>query len=196
MDLLAYYKAGMSKHEFHNLFSDVVKQGKTTGDDQSEEIAHYTKMNLQRYERWLDHTELQRDTIDTLEQYKKPVYWIVITEAWCGDAAHGIPFIEKMADVTDKIQMHYLLRDENTELIDEYSANGGRSIPKLIAIDDNGQELFNWGPRPEELQNWFIKAKKEEKSFEEMVNFMQKWYNEDQGKQIQKEILDLIGGRS
>ena len=59
--------------------------------------------------------------------------WLIITEGWCGDAAQCIPTIEKIAAESKNIETHYVLRDENLDLIDEYLTNNARSIPKLIA---------------------------------------------------------------
>jgi len=36
--------------------------------------------------------------------------------------------------------------------MDKYLTNGGRVIPKLVAFDKDMNELFQWGPRPEEVK--------------------------------------------
>ncbi len=76
--------------------------------------------------------------------------------------------------------------------MDDFLTNNGRAIPKLIALDESGEVLFDWGPRPEELQNWYLEARKKELSFDEVKIELQKWYNNDKGQKIQMEILDLI----
>ncbi|MEM9997992.1 MAG: thioredoxin family protein, partial [Bacteroidota bacterium] len=40
----------------------------------------------------------------------------------------------------------------HTDLIERYHTNGSHSIPKLVAFDGDGTELFTWGPRPAEAQ--------------------------------------------
>lgn len=192
MELQTYFDKGQKPQDFRSEFNSLVEAGKTSGENQSEDIIHYTKMNLQRYERWQDHAKLDADVAQQLQNLTKPMKWIVITEVWCGDAAHAMPFLEKMAAASDKIEMRYVLRDQNPDLIDAYLTNGGRSIPIVIAFDENNKELFSWGPRPASLQDWFLEAKKEEKSFDEMVGYLQKWYNQDKGKSTQQELLQLI----
>ena len=85
-----------------------------------------------------------------------------------------------------------LLLDENEDLMNQYLTNGGKSIPKLIVYNDKGEELFNWGPRPAELQEIYLQLKKEEKSFDDINLVLQKFYNDDKGKSVQKEICALL----
>ncbi len=40
--------------------------------------------------------------------------------------------------------------------MDRYLTNGSRSIPIVIALDEEFQELGHWGPRPAELQAWVM----------------------------------------
>ena len=61
---------------------------------------------------------------------------LIITESWCGDAAHVIPALNKMAELNPNIDVKLVLRDENLELMDMFLTKGGRAIPKVIMIDD------------------------------------------------------------
>jgi hypothetical protein len=70
--------------------------------------------------------------------------------------------------------------------------NGGKSIPKLIIRNDVGHDKVVWGPRPDALQNIFEQQKAEGKPFEEIKEAIQKWYNEDKGEEIQKELTKLL----
>ncbi|RID84305.1 thioredoxin family protein [Peribacillus asahii] len=77
---------------------------------------------------------------------------IVLTADWCGDAALNVPIIQRMAEVSD-IELRFLIRDENLELMNQYLTNGtSRSIPIFIFIDKEGNEVRVWGPRADEIQ--------------------------------------------
>ncbi|TGB02169.1 thioredoxin family protein [Halobacillus salinus] len=85
---------------------------------------------------------------------KRDLRAIVLTEDWCGDAMLNIPIYLRFAEASH-IQTRFLLRDENLELMDQYLTNGkARSIPKMIFIAPNGEEITNWGPRAPELQEF------------------------------------------
>lgn len=78
---------------------------------------------------------------------------IVLTADWCGDAALCVPVIQRMAEKSN-IELRFLIRDENLELMDQYLTNGtSRSIPIFIFIDAEGQEAAVWGPRSPEVQD-------------------------------------------
>ncbi|KKK34179.1 thioredoxin [Salinicoccus sediminis] len=72
---------------------------------------------------------------------------IVITEDWCGDAMMNTPVLLHLAKKSH-MEVRMLLRDDNLELMDQYLTNGkSRSIPIIIFIDQNGEEVTHWGPR-------------------------------------------------
>ncbi|OYD06751.1 thioredoxin family protein [Paludifilum halophilum] len=77
---------------------------------------------------------------------------IVLTADWCGDAMLCVPILMKIAQAAE-IDLRYLIRDENLELMDRYLTNGkSRSIPIFIFIDRKGEEQAVWGPRAPEVQ--------------------------------------------
>src|SRR4051794_36747683 len=77
---------------------------------------------------------------------------IVLTEDWCGDAMLNIPILRSIAEEAN-IDIRYVLRDQNLELMDQYLTNGtARSIPIFIFIDEKGEEKAVWGPRADEVQ--------------------------------------------
>ena len=77
---------------------------------------------------------------------------IVITADWCGDAMVNLPIFMKLAKEAH-IEASYLMRDENLELMDQYLTNGtARSIPIIIFIDEQGNEVAKWGPRASKIQ--------------------------------------------
>lgn len=77
---------------------------------------------------------------------------IVITEDWCGDAMMNTPVLLRLAQKSH-MEVRMLLRDSNLELMDQYLTNGkSRSIPIIIFIDADGDEVTHWGPRSEFVQ--------------------------------------------
>ncbi|MFJ9497221.1 thioredoxin family protein [Brevibacillus centrosporus] len=78
---------------------------------------------------------------------------IVLTADWCGDAALNVPVVQKIAEQS-QIELRYLIRDENLELMDQYLTNGtSRAIPIFIFIDEAGEMKAVWGPRSPEVQD-------------------------------------------
>lgn len=173
----------------------VVMERRTTGPKQSEELNEYTKLNLHRMQRLNKTVVLSERLKIAVKQIQAPQRWYVLTEAWCGDAAQSIPILAAMAKLNPLIDLQLLLRDENPDLMDMYLTKGGRSIPKLIAVDSEYNEIFTWGPRPEGAQH-LLEIYKENpvKPYKEFSEDIQRWYVKDKTQSIQKELLTLLEG--
>lgn len=185
----------MTYEEYREMINSLLEEGKTTGENQSEQLVEYAKLNNQRMNRIDKKTALIEQAANVLKNIRRPQTWIVLTEGWCGDAAQNVPVIAKMAAASDKITLKLLLRDEHLDIMDAYLTNGGRSIPKLIALDDEAnEELFTWGPRPAPVQEIMVDFKNNPDGRErkEVYQQIHKWYADDKSETMQKEIADLI----
>lgn len=117
---------------------------------------------------------------------------LVIAEDWCGDASNTVPVIAKLADAVPGLELRVILRDANPEVMDRYLTNGSRSIPVVIALDENYRELGHWGPRPTELQAW-VMANRETLPKTELYPKVRKWYAKDRGETTLREVLEAAG---
>jgi hypothetical protein len=175
------------------LLEQLVREGKATGLNQSESYVHYTKLNLHRTQRLNKTVVLNEDLKTAIMDISTPQTWYVITEAWCGDAAQILPVFSYAAALNPVITLQLMLRDENLDLMDQYQTRGGRSIPKLIVVDQDFNELFNWGPRPAAAQEMLYAYKANPvKTYGEFSEDMQRWYIADKTQTLQKELLLLI----
>jgi len=183
----------MTYTQYRELIDQLLAENKTTGDNHSESLVEYTRMNMHRMRRMEKSTRLDDELVQLLLHVETKMIWVVLTEAWCGDAAQNIPAIMKIADASPLIEVKLLLRDEHLDIMDQYLTNGGRSIPKLIALKaDTLEELGTWGPRPEPAQELVLKAKKEEVPFKEMAEQLHGWYGKDRSRTLQQEFKQLI----
>lgn len=152
---------------------------------------HYTKMNDTRMRRWLKTNPITEETKAVLQQIQRSQQWIVITEPWCGDAAHIVPIIYLMSRLNNNITLRIQLRDSGSE-IEKYLTNGTKSIPMLIVRDENNKDLFHWGPRPEKGQELYLALRGRNADFEETKLAIQNYYNDDKSLSTQKEIIALL----
>lgn len=189
----SYIEKGMSYADYRNLSNTLIDEGKVTGSQQSEELTAYGKLNMARMNR-LDKTlALLPECIEILSTINEPQTWLILTESWCGDAAQIVPVLAAMANVNKLITCKILLRDENLPLMDQYLTNGkSRSIPKLIVINNHRKELFNWGPRPNELQIIMTQLQQQETPMEIIKETIHKWYAQNKSVAIQKELMHLL----
>ncbi len=152
----------------------------------------YTKLNFSRMNRWLKTGVVNESLVNLIKNIKAPQTWITITEPWCGDAAHSVPFIHLISELSPLINAEYELRDSPPFRIEKYLSNGSKSIPVLIVKNQHGDDIFTWGSRPAEaelLRNDLISRKTDP---EEIRTALQQWYNKDKGHSLQKELLELL----
>ncbi len=184
-----------SYSEYRNLIDGLLAKNKTTGDNHSEEYLHYSNLNVQRMSRLDRTTKLDQVLVEKIKKVSEKQTWLILTEAWCGDAAQNIPIIQKMAELNQNIEVKLILRDENLEIMDAYLTNGGRSIPKLIAFNsETHEELFTWGPRPQNAQSLYMDFKNNPngRTYADFSIEMQKWYAKDRTKSLQGEFFELL----
>jgi len=185
----------ISFNEYYELVEKLANEGGTTGDDHSQEMIDYTKLNYSRIKRILKTTDAIPELTKTLDCFSDKITWLVIAESWCGDAAQNVPVMQVMAETNPNITVRVILRDENPELMNQYLTNGGKSIPKLICLDENLNELGTWGPRPQFLQDWMKKEKANPTmEMSALKEQFQVWYTKDKGQTLQKEMLQLMKG--
>ena len=149
----------ISYQEYRILVSDLLANGKSTGPNQSEALTNYSLLNDKRMKRLDKTTQISEETKEAFQQIKQKQTWLILTEGWCGDAAQNIPVIYKMAEVNENIDLKIVLRDEHLALMDLFLTNGGRAIPKLIAVDEEQNVLYTWGPRPAEAAKMLAEYK-------------------------------------
>ncbi|WP_431133567.1 thioredoxin family protein [Psychroserpens mesophilus] len=187
-------KTGMSYQNYRLLVNDLVEKGSTTGNEKTEELANYTMLNDRRMKRWDKTIKISETIKNKLSGFKGNMTWLLITESWCGDAAHVVPVIHKMAELSENIDLKLVLRDENEALMDQFLTNGGRAIAKLIMIDNaSGEVIHTFGPRPSEATQLVNDYKaKHGKLTPEFKEDLQVWYNKDKGQNIINDIMSLL----
>lgn len=188
-----FVNEGLTYSKYRDLIDSLLKSNKTTGDDHSEAMLHYSKMNVQRMSR-VDKTGVLNETfIAAIKKLEKSYQLLVISEGWCGDAAQIVPLFEKMVEFApEKFALRFVLRDQNLPLIDAHLTHGGRAIPVLLLLDANGGLISKWGPRPEVLQHLLGEWKKETSDMFELAERLHLWYAKDRTQTTQLELTALI----
>lgn len=118
---------------------------------------------------------------------------LVLSADWCGDASNTIPHLAAFADVADNVSLHMLDRDDHLDLMDEHLTDGrARSIPVVIVLDEHGVERGWWGPRPADLQAWFVGDESQAMEKDDRYRELRKWYARDKGLTTIAEVLAII----
>ena len=180
--------------EYRNHATNLIVAEQVTGNEQSDDLLHYAELNEVRMNRLEKTIQITEEVKTVIQNIKKEQIWLVITESWCGDAAQILPIIYKMSQLSDKISLRIVLRDDNEDLMNQFLTNGGKAIPKLIFIEKESMEVFgDFGPRPT-LATQLVKDYKAEFGVidETIKANLQKWYLQDKGISTQNEIVAFL----
>lgn len=165
----------------------------SNSDNSTDELLAYTKLNIHRSNRIEKTYNVSDELCSLVKNINTPQIWMVITEDWCGDSAQNLPYIVKIASCNSLINLRIIRRDGNLDIMDQYLTNGkSRSIPKLVAFDEDGNELFQWGPRPKEAKDFVDKAKEDGIPKSEFIEKLHLWYANNKGQSIEKEFKKLL----
>lgn len=154
----------------------------------------YAQLNETRLKRLDKTTKISDDNVLKMEQLSRKHIWLVITESWCGDAAQNLPIMNKLASLSESIDLRLVFRDQNLELMDAFLTNGGRAIPKLLVLDAETKEVVGeWGPRPAGAVAYVENYKATNGSFDDAgKEGLFKWYNENKGREAEEELVGLM----
>lgn len=184
----------MSYAEYRALVSTLVETNSNTGNQVTEALANYTMLNDRRMKRWDKTVKIDEGLSASIANKTMDQTWIIITESWCGDAAHVMPVINKIAELNQGINFKIVLRDQNEALMDNFLTNGSRSIAKLIIIDNQTQNVVStYGPRPSTATALVNDYKAKHGGLTpEFKEDLQRWYNKDKGQTVIADLVPLL----
>ena len=115
MELIQWFETGLTKEEYIS--------GMKVNQEQMDKIYQQYSLN-----------EKEKEQAQQIQ--KLGLKAIVLTEDWCGDAMLNNPILLKIAKAAN-IDVRFVLRDQNLELMDQYLTNGtSRAIPIFIFMDE------------------------------------------------------------
>lgn len=185
----------MEYEAFNRLTNHLFAEGRTTNDDNSEGMLNYTKLNIQRTNRIDKRGVISEKSKELIQQIKRDQIWLVITEGWCGDSAQLLPYIKKMTDLSDHIELKIILRDKYPQVMDEFLTDGkSRSIPKVIMLDKTTLEvLADWGPRPAIVHKKYLAEKVDPEIGAQLAaQNLHVFYSRDKGAVLQTEFQTIL----
>ncbi len=193
----------LSYDDYRHMTDQLLAQQKTTGTNHSDAMIEYTKMNVSRMNRLDKTTKLIPILSQKFQFLNYPITWLVLSEAWCGDAAQILPVLNKLANLNESIDLKIILRDEHPDIMNAFLTNGGRGIPKLIFVDQHTSKVLgSWGPRPRAIQGYVLEqkaaleqledAQEKKVAYDAVVKNVHSMYAKAKTKNIQEEVLEAF----
>ena len=188
-------RVGLTPAAYHEFFSrQAAPDPANEPDAAAREILEYTRLNWHRTGRIARTWQPSAALATELARLTAPQTWLVLTEPWCGDSAQCLPCLVVLAERQPAIDLRLVLRDANLDLMDRFLTDGKRSIPRLAAFDEGGNELFRWGPRPRAAQDVFDQAKAEGLAKPDLLERLHLFYGRNRGAALDAEFVALLQG--
>ena len=185
IDYKKYFDTAITYEAYLNNFQAEIAIGEESP------FAQYLPQNWSRQSRLDRKFKLREDLQLIIDNITKSVNWLVITEHWCGDASQINPIINKVANESNgKINLKFVYRDENEELIDAHLTDGrSRSIPILIQLDEDYNFISSYGPRPVMAQDLVKSLLADGEAYSIPLHT---WYAKDKQQGIQDDLVALL----
>lgn len=184
-DYKNYFEKAINYESYLKNFQTEIASG-----DQSA-FAKYLPQNWQRQSRLDRKLKINDALLNTIQKLETTQNWLVITEHWCGDASQIIPIFNKIAkESNNNINLKFIYRDENLELMDEHLTDGrSRSIPMVLKLDEDFNFISSYGPRPEEAQKLVKDLLSKGASYDLPLH---SWYAKDKQRSLQEDMVIFL----
>jgi hypothetical protein len=111
--------------------------------------------NREQLEQNEQDVQLSPDDVNFFRNLRQPVNVMTLAEDWCGDVIANVPILGRLAQESNgKLNVRIHLRDQQpgAQIMDQYLNQGQfKSIPTLIFLDGDFNELGVWVERPESV---------------------------------------------
>ena len=161
-------------------------------DPDERRMHHYLNYNWERLAHVHDEYTPSDDLREATASIDEPQLWMVLTEPWCGDSAFLLPVIAEAATLNDDVALRILLRDDNLDIMDQYLTGGSRSIPKLVAFSEHGEERFTWGPRPASARRLFGELREQYDDKQKQIAELVEHYEDGAWRETDAELVETI----
>ena len=188
MTIKQYWDNAVSYNEY---LRDAGERLGNPKDSHEADYAEYYRLGIQRMNRMSEKYIPNAEQVETLAQKKFDGKILIISEAWCGDASQVIPVVVKFFE---QFEVKISYRDQEPSLIDSYLTHGGKSIPIVIFLDNEFDEIAHWGPRPKHGTELLEKHKANPEEFtkDQFYVELQTYYAKNRGFDTIEELLELL----
>lgn len=200
MSTTTIHKKSLTKHDYKNYLQKGIgyqqykqQMAEDLALNTDLKIKEYININQRRMYRVEKTYSISAELAEQLRNLKHKTYWLIVTENWCGDASQSLPALNAIAELSEgKIEMKFVYRDQNDDLMNAYLTNGTRSIPKLIQLDEHMNVTGIWGPRPSVAQKLVKEIKSNPVTAAGYASELHLWYAKNKQQDLEKEVAQLL----
>src|SRR5262249_22576145 len=100
-----------------------------------------------RWKETFDAVCLTDDQRTLLGTFRREMNVMVLAGAWCGDCSGQCPIFDRFAEAAPVIKVRYLDNADHADVQKELSINGGKRVPMVVFVSEDGYEVMHYGER-------------------------------------------------
>lgn len=95
-----------------------------------------------------EQTRLSDDQQKLIAGFTRQMHMLILTGIWCGDCAQQCPLLQRIAEANPGcLHLHWLDRDEHSDLMDLATINAGARVPVVILAAEDFEPVAVRGDR-------------------------------------------------
>lgn len=117
---------------------------------------------------------------------------VVAAEDWCGDSVNTIPYVARLVELVEGLEMRIVGGRMGREVADTHRTPDGRaSTPTVVLLDAAWEEAGCFIERPTSLQEWFLENP-DGLDRADLYREKYAWYDQDAGRTTVEEIVAML----
>lgn len=117
---------------------------------------------------------------------------LVVAEDWCGDSVHTVPWVARLAEAVEGLEMRIVGSREGRDVMRAHPTPDGRAAtPTVLLLDESFGERGCFVERPPGLQRWFLENP-DDLSRAELLEEKYARYEADGGRSTLEEMVAVL----
>jgi Thioredoxin len=184
-------RSGLSVQDFMAGWLSVVEAQLKGLSREERRTRHYIRYNWERFQRVSAAYQMSPEAQETFKVIPGKQTWLFLTEYWCVDAAYSLPVVLAAAKAQGNVDLRFLMRDENLDIMERHLTNGARAIPILATFEGHSPEQIKWGSKPGLLARHRKELQESGSTGAELSAATIDWYEAEGWCEVEREILAL-----
>lgn len=117
---------------------------------------------------------------------------LVVSEPWCGDSRRAVPYLARLADERDDLELRLVSKADAPDLLAAYPHPDGRTaIPLVLVLDADDAIRGAWVEQPAPMRA-LIATESGRLPGDRVHELVLAWHRDDGGRSLLGEIMALI----
>lgn len=111
-------------------------------------LQHGSPTDQGKWQASFEAAALRPEQLDVLQSFKRKMYLLCMSGAWCGDCVEHCPIFHRFESECPHIELRFIDRDANAELKAALTICGSARVPQTVILSEDFLYVSRLGDRP------------------------------------------------